>query len=722
VTHFSTCPLCEAACGIAFEVDGKGVTSIRGDADDPFSRGYICPKAAALADLHDDPDRLCRPMIRSGGEWRETSWDDAFDRVIQALEQTRQSHGPDAIAVYQGNPTAHSLGLMTFGQVLLRNLGTKNLYSASSADQLPHMVAAHHMFGDGLLMPVPDLDRADFFLCIGANPLVSNGSIMTAPNMRARLQAIRSRGGRVVVVDPRRTETADAADEHLFIHPGTDALFLMSILQVIFGERLGRPGRLESFTDGIGALEAAANEFSPETTAAATGIAPAQVRGLARAFAVARGAAYGRIGLCTQEFGAVASWLLYALNLVCGRLDEPGGMMFTTPALDVERLAKAIRMTAGFDRWRSRVRKLPEYGGELPVATLADEIETPGPGQIRALIVSAGNPVLSTPDGGRLDRLLPALDFIVAIDPYLNETTRHADVILPPTSPLERSHYDVALFGYAVRNVAKFSPPVFERPAEARHDWEICLELWTRLGLPGVPLGPLGKPAGRVVRSALKRIGPEGLLDIGLRAGPYGIRRLRQGLTLRQLRGAPHGIDLGPLTPRFPERLRTRGRRIDAAPQRFLDDIGRLRARMAAPANGLVLIGRRHLHSNNSWCHNAGRLVKGPARCVLLINPRDAAARGISDGDLVALSSRTGQIEVTAHTTDDIMNGVVSLPHGWGHNREGVQLRVARHTPGASVNDITDGELIDAVSGNAGFSGLPVAVEQVTHSRPVGES
>ena len=528
--------------------------SVRGDADDPFSRGYICPKAAALPDLHDDPDRLRRPMIRDGAAWREASWDEALGRVVDQLARIRNAHGPDAIAVYQGNPTAHNLGLMTIGQLTLRNLGTKNLYSATSADQLPHMLAAHHMFGDGLLMPVPDLDRTDFFLCIGANPLVSNGSIMTAPNMRKRLHDIRVRGGRVVVVDPRRSETAAVADQHLFIQPGTDALFLLSMLHVIFAERLERPGRAASFTDGLDDLKHVVREFAPEETAAATGIAADDVRGLARAFAAARGAAYGRIGICTQEFGATASWLLYALNVACGRLDEPGGMMFTTPAVDVERLAKLVGLATGFGRWRSRVRGLREYGGELPVATLAEEIETDGPGQVRALLVSAGNPVLSTPDGRRLARVLPRLEFIAAIDPYLNETTSHAHVILPPTSALQRSHYDVALNTYAVRNVAKFSPAVFERDPDQRHDWEICLELWTRLGR-----GPLRRLAGAMTRSALQRIGPEGLLALALRLGPHGVRRGRHSLSLRMLRDAPHGLDLGALEPRFPERLRTPG-------------------------------------------------------------------------------------------------------------------------------------------------------------------
>jgi anaerobic selenocysteine-containing dehydrogenase len=703
--HIATCTLCEASCGIAVEVDGNRVRSIRGDADDPFSRGYICPKAAALGDLHDDPDRLRRPMIRDGTVWREATWSEALDRVVDQLARIRKAHGPDAIAVYQGNPTAHNLGLMTIGQLALRGLGTKNLYSASSADQLPHMLAAHHMFGDGVLMPVPDLDRTEFFLCIGANPLVSNGSIMTAPNMRKRLHDIRTRGGRVVVVDPRRSETAAAADQHLFIRPGTDALMLLSMLHVIFAERLERTGRAASFTDGIDDLKTVVRAFPPEATASATGIAAGDVRDLARAFAAARGAAYGRIGICTQEFGATASWLLYALNIACGRLDEPGGMMFTTPAVDIERLAKLVGLATGFGRWRSRVRGLLEYGGELPVAALAEEIETPGRGQVRALLVSAGNPVLSTPDGGRLDRVLPQLDFIAAIDPYLNETTRHAHVILPPTSPLERSHYDVALNTYAVRNVAKFSAAVFERDPDQRHDWEICLEVWTRLGG-----GPLSRMIGAVSRRALRRTGPEGLLDLALRLGPYGLRRGRHGLSLRTLRDAPHGVDLGALEPRLPERLRTPGKRIRIAPPLFLSDVPRLRAHAAALPSELVLIGRRHLHSNNSWCHNAGRLVKGKPRCVLLMNRRDAERRQIADGDPVSVVSRTGRIQVPAELSDEMMPGVVSLPHGWGHGRTGTRLRIAGSHAGASLNDVTDGLAIDPLSGNAAFSALPVQV------------
>lgn len=718
-THYRSCTLCEATCGVAIEVDGDQVVSIRGDDADPFSKGYICPKATALADLHTDPDRLRHPMVREGTSWREIGWDEAFDLVASRIQEVQKAHGRDAVAVYQGNPTAHSLGLLTFGQLFTRKLGTRNCFSATSADQLPHMLAAFQMFGDGLMMAVPDIDRTEYFLCLGGNPLVSNGSIMTAPDMRGRLKALRARGGKVVVVDPRRTETADVADRHLFIRPGTDALFLLSMLQVIFAEGLARPGRVGNFLDGLDELERVAREYAPEATAAATGIAPDQVRELARELAAARGVVYGRIGVCTQEFGGLGGWLIYAVNLVLGRLDEAGGMMFTTAAVDLETLAKSVSFDIGFDRYRSRVRGLPEFGGELPVVTLAEEIDTPGPGQIRALICSAGNPVLSTPNGARLDRALPGLDFFVAIDMYMNETSRHAHVILPPTSALEHSHYDIGLATVSVRNIAKYSPALFERGPDQRHDWEIAAELWTRLGMP---MGLFGKLAGRALRPALLRLGPEAILEVALRTGPHGMRRGAKGLTLARLRAQPHGVDLGALESRLPGRLRSTGKRVSLAPRIYLDDLPRLRSRLAvwsseAAAGELVLIGRRQLRSNNSWCHNSARLVKGKPRCTLLLNPADAAARGIADGDTVELSSKSGRVRVPAEVSGEIMAGVVSLPHGWGHNKEGTRLSVASATPGESVNDVTSEEFYDVLSGNAALSGLTVAVTRVAADR-----
>jgi anaerobic selenocysteine-containing dehydrogenase len=708
-THYRSCSLCEATCGVAIDVEGDQVVSIRGDDADPFSKGYICPKGTALADLHHDPDRLKRPVVREGSSWREIGWDDAFDLVVRRLKDVRAAHGADAIAVYQGNPTAHNLGLMMHGQVFLRKLGTRNAFSATSTDQLPHMLAALMMFGDQLLMAVPDIDRTDHMIVLGGNPLVSNGSIMTAPDVKTRLKAIRARGGTLTVIDPRRTETAEIADRHHFIRPGTDAAFLLSFLNVLYAEGLAKPGRAGAFTDGIEELGAIAAKYPPERTAAATGIAADDVRALARAFATAkRSVLYGRIGVCTQELGGLAAWLCYAVNVVAGRLDEPGGLMFTTPAVDLVPLARRLGFDGGHARWKSRVSGLPEFGGELPIVTLPEEIATPGRGQVRALVTSAGNPVLSAPGGPQLEKLLPTLDFMVSVDPYINETTRFAHVILPPTSQLEHSHYDLALAAFSVRNVAKYAGPVFERGADQRHDWEIYAELAARWFLPG---GPLGALAARAARRAALALSPEAVLELGLRTGPHK-------LSLSKLRAAPHGLDLGALEPRLPGRLNTKDKRVKLAPATYVADLPRLDRRLAewtarGSGGGLVLVGRRHLRSNNSWLHNSARLVKGKPRCTLLVNPADAASRGIADGDQVRLASRVGAVTVPAEVSDEMMPGVVSLPHGWGHGRPGTRTQVANAHAGVSANDVTDTGFVDLLSGTAALTGVEVTVERV---------
>jgi anaerobic selenocysteine-containing dehydrogenase len=702
-TVYRSCPLCEATCGVAIEIEGDRVLSVRGDDADPFSKGYICPKGTALADLHHDPDRLRKPMTRDGSGWRELEWDAAFDLVAGKLTGIRKAYGANAVAVYQGNPTAHNLGLLTFGQLLMRTLGTRNAYSATSLDQLPHMLAALQMFGNQLLMPVPDIDRTELFICLGANPLASNGSIMTAPDVKARLKAIRDRGGKVIVLDPRRTETAEKSDRHMFIRPGTDAVLLLAMIHVLFAEKLIATGRLA--VTGIDELRAAATTWTPERAAAITGLASEDIRELTRALATTpRAVLYGRIGVCTQEFGGLAAWLCYTVNALTGHLDEPGGLMFTTPAVDPLPLAARLGFDGGFARWKSRVSGKPEFGGELPVSVLAEEIETAGDGQIRALLTSAGNPVLSSPGGPRLEKAIRTLDFMVSIDPYINETTRLANVILPPTSPLERSHYDAALNAFAVRNVAKYAPPTFERAADARHDWEICLALWTRIGVPS----KLGT-GSRLVQRLLGKLGPEAIIDVALRTGPHGLGR--GGLSLAKLRKHPHGIDLGALESRLPGRLGTGDRKVHLAPAIYLGDLPRLEGRFkkAAPL-GLVLIGRRHLRSNNSWMHNSERLLKGPPRCTLLIHPDDAAARGLDDGGRAKVSTRRGAIELPVEVTDSMMRGVVSVPHGYGHNRAGARLRVAASAPGESVNDIVDPSLIDELSGTSALTGQPVEV------------
>ncbi|MEZ4315158.1 MAG: molybdopterin oxidoreductase family protein [Polyangiaceae bacterium] len=707
---FATCTLCEAICGIAVETSGERVTSIRGDAEDPFSRGHICPKAAALKDLHEDPDRLRRPMIREGTTFREASWDEALDRAASGLRDVQSRSGRDAVAVYQGNPTVHSLGAMLFAPPFVRALRTKVRFSATSVDQLPQMLAAFAMFGHQFLLPIPDIDRTDHLLVFGANPVVSNGSLMTAPDVAHRLEAILARRGRIIVLDPRRTETAKLAGEHHFIRPGTDALALLAMVNTLFAEGLLRPGPLADFTDGFSTLREATRPFSPERVAPATGLSADTLRTLARDFAAAeRAACYGRVGICAQDMGGVASWLINVLNILTGRLDAPGGALFTKPALDI--VGMRLVGPGGFGRWKSRVRGLPEFGGELPVATLAEEIETPGEGQLRALVTSAGNPVLSTPNGRRLDRALASLDFMVSMDIYLNETTRHAHVILPPTGPLERDHYDAVFHALAIRNTARFSPAVFPKPEGAMHDWEIFSALTERLGGRARTLKSLRSRAELLVT---RRLGPRSMVDLGLRMGPYGgkLSPLTKGMSLRHLLQNPHGVDLGPLAPSLPGRLATRDRRIRLAPDLFLADLPRIERTLESleASAGLLLIGRRALRSNNSWMHNSPMLVKGPARCTLKIAPPDAESRGLAQGDRARVTSRTGTIEVAVDISSEMMPGVVCLPHGWGHHREGTRLSVASAHAGESFNDLADEAQIDPLSGNASLNGIPVTV------------
>jgi anaerobic selenocysteine-containing dehydrogenase len=602
----------------------------------------------------------------------------------------------------------HNYGALLGGQVFARALRTRSLFSATSVDQLPHMLASLLMFGHQLLLPVPDIDRTDFLLVLGANPVASNGSLMTAPGVERRLAALRARGGRVVVVDPRRTETARVADQHLSIRPGTDAFLLLALLHVVLSENVVREGRVLQMCDRLDDLRVAAALVPPEAAAERTGIAAEAIRDLARSFAAAPSAvAYGRVGVSTQEFGGLCCWLINALNIVTGNLDRAGGAMFPRPAVDIVGIAGRLGQQGHFDRRRSRVRGLPEFGGELPASTMAEEIDTPGEGQIRALVTIAGNPVLSTPGGAQLARALGRLEFMVSVDIYLNETTRHAHLILPPVSPLERDHYDLVFHALAVRNTARYSPPLFAPPAGARDEWRILMDLTERLA---AARGRSGLLAG-AGRKALRRLRPRGVLSLLLRAGPHGrgLRPFGRGLTLGRLERAPHGVDLGPLESCLPGRLFTPGRRIDLAPPRLQADIQRLVE--APPPGGLRLIGRRDLRSNNSWLHNSQRLVKGRDRCTLLMSPHDARARGLVDGQRVLVRSRVGEVVVAVEITDDIAPGVVCLPHGWGHGQEGTRLAVANAHAGASLNDLTDPQAVDELSGVAAFSGVPVTVD-----------
>ena len=768
-THFRTCNICEASCGLEIHHQNGQILSIKGDVNDPLSEGHICPKGVALQDLQNDPDRLRKPLKKTPDGWQEIEWPQAFAEIGSNLRRIQQQYSKDAVGLYVGNPTAHNHGALLMLAPFIAALDTKSRFSATSCDQLPHMLACKEMFGHFANFPIPDIDRTDYFLCLGANPLASNGSVMTAPNFKTRLQRLQKRGGRFVVLDPRRTESAAIANEHQFIKPGTDAVLLLALLHVIFHEKLHSEGASRGLVNNLDTLQQAAQLITPAMAASITGVQQQDIERLAREFAQApRAIAYGRVGVSTSQFSSINAWLIYALNIVTGNLDKAGGLMFTLPAIDLVGLAALAGETGNFDRWRSRVRDLPEFAGEIPVVTMAEEIMTPGAGQIKAMITHAGNPVLSVPNGKLLEQAFDQLEYMVSIDIYLNETTQHADIILPPTGPLEHGHYELGLHGVAIRNTVKYSPPLWQPPADSLHDWQILAELTAQLE----STSPLKTFIAKSKLAFIKRMTDEGMLDWLLKLGPYGkglpgvhqmsklmnrnnlssalkSKALRSAhaltyrlpalhkalqssaygnltadnpipypkLDLQELKQHPHGLDLGPLRPMLQHRIFTRDGKVDLAPNLFIEDLQRLRANLppSGSSDELLMIGRRHLRSNNSWMHNSNRLIKGKNRCNLMMSSQDALRLGLQDGQQVSVESVTGKVELPLWVSDDIMPGVVSMPHGWGHHRQGTALGIASRKAGVSMNDITDQKLVDGLTGMAVINGVPVRVTAAQH-------
>jgi anaerobic selenocysteine-containing dehydrogenase len=716
---FRTCNVCEAMCGLVMTVDGGRITDVRADPEDVFSRGHICPKGPAMREVYEDPDRVRHPLRRTAsGGWEEISWKEALDEAASRLGDIRARHGANAIGVYFGNPVAHNHGALTTVYGFIKAIGTKNRFDANSQDANPKLFASLQMFGDQLSLLLPDVDRTAYLLMLGANPAASNGSVMTLGDVKGRLLGIRERGGRIVLVDPRRTESAKWASEHHFIRPGGDAAFLAALLHVVFAENLVDERALEEVATGLPELRAQVLPFAPDRVAAAIGIEAATIQRIAREFAAAPTAvAYGRVGTCQNEFGAVASWLIESLNVVTGNFDRAGGAMFSSPAVDIAKLGRKL-VGSSYGRWRSRVRGLPEFGGQLPASVMAEEMETPGEGQIRAFVCVAGNPVLSTASGERLAAALAKLELCVAVDYYLNETTRHAHLVLPPTHALERGHYDLAFHALSVRNTVKWSEPVVAPEPGALEDWEILYELGMRLG--GMRLGLGGKLVDGAARWAWKggmRLSPERVIDIAMRTGPYGDRFLpgHKGLSLRKVKKAVHGIDLGPMRPSRKERVLLPGHKVDLAPAVLVADAPRaLRWVDEHRAGGLVLIGRRHLRTNNSWMHNCTSLVKGPDRSALLMNPTDADRLHLKEGQTVRVTSRVGTVTARVERTADMMPGVVSLPHGYGHGAAAAHLSIAGSVQGPNINAITDAGLLEPLTGTAVLSGVPVTVEQIS--------
>ncbi|RPJ68046.1 molybdopterin oxidoreductase family protein [Alteromonas sediminis] len=701
-THYSTCTLCEAMCGIEVTTDGDAILSIRGDKQNPFSQGYICPKAATLKDYYDDPERIRQPLKKANGQWVPVSWEHAIDTVANRITDIQSEFGLNAVGLYLGNPNAHNLGALLYGPLFYRALRTRNRFSATSVDQLPHHIVSRQLFGHQMQIPIPDIDRTDFFLILGGNPLASNGSIMSAPNIKQRLKAIQARGGKVVVVDPKKTATASLSDHHYYIRPGSDALLLLGLLHTIFDLNLQKPGKLSELAPELPVLAQWVDDYPPHKVAGYVGMTPEQIIHLAKMFATAKTAVcYGRMGASVQQFGTLSQYLITLLNIITGNLDAPGGAMFTQPAADT----RNQKSRGGFGNHCSRVRKLPSFGGELPVACLAEEIMTPGEGQIKAMIIGAGNPVLSTPNGRQLDEAFSSLAFMVSVDFYINESNRHADIILPPVTALQRDHYDIVFHKLAVRNCASFSPPAIAPRDDELSDWQIYLRLAEKFD------SHYGAPTAHY--ASLHAQQPRGVVDTLLKEGRYSESHK---LSIDTLLNHPHGVDLGPLQTALPEALFTEDKRIHLCFDFFMADLTRLNAHFfASPAaKHVVLIGRRHIKSNNSWLHNNPRMLKGSNRCTAQLHSSTAASHNITDGQRIGVKSRVGNIEIDAEVTDDIMPNVVSIPHGWGHTHQEISSTVAIAHPGVSCNDLTDASVVDELSGNAVLNGVPVEIYPIT--------
>jgi len=729
---YTTCPLCEATCGLELTIVGDRISAVRGDRADVLSRGFLCPKGASLGQLDADPDRLRSPRVRSDGDLVPASWAEAFEAVHAGLGQVLGAHGRDAVALYIGNPSVHGIAANLYLPGLRKALGSRNVYTASTVDQMPKHVACGYLYGDPLAIAVPDIDRTDLLLILGADPMTSNGSLWTVPDLPARLRSVISRGGEVIVVDPRRSRTAKVASRYVPIRPGGDVFLLLGMAHELFASGAVAPGRLADHVAGLDELPELLAPFTPEAMAPRCGIDAAVVRDLARRLAASPAAAvYGRIGTTTVEHGTVNSWLVDVLNVLTGNLDRPGGAMFPLPAHGQRGTGHGPGFHIG--QWNSRVRQHPEVLGELPIVTLADEIETTGPGQVRALITIAGNPAASAPNSDRLGRALESLDFMVSVDPYINETTRHADVILPPPPPSRTAHYDLAYYRLSVRNVANFSPAAAPLDDGALDECEILLRLNGILA--GTRADPdiaaiaeadlmrrvasvasaTGRDSDTIRRMLTGGSAAELVLDLRLRAGPYGDQfgDVPGGLCLATLKTYPHGVDLGPLTPRIPELLRTPSGRIDLVPVAIAVEVRRLAQAPPAPADEFVVVGRRHLRSNNSWMHNVPSLVKGDRLCTVVVNSADAARLGLVHGGRALVTSRVGAVELPVEVTDDIMPGVVSIPHGWGHDLPGMRMAVAQRHAGVNANRLTDDLRLDRLSGTAVLNGVPVELKAI---------
>jgi anaerobic selenocysteine-containing dehydrogenase len=726
--HRRACHLCESMCGLRVTVQGDQVLQIRADPDNAFSRGHICPKGTTLGDLHHDPDRLRQPMVRSGSLWQTASWEAAFERIEELAEGVRARHGSDAFAFYGGNMSKSGFDTSRYTTLLVRQGRFAQRFSSSSVDQLPKNVSNFLMYGDMWKMPIPDIDRTDLLVIFGGNPAASKGSIFAHRDVMGAIKALRARGGRVVVVDPVRTGTAQVADEWISIRPGSDAALLLAMVHVLFAEGRVRLKHLQGQVNGLGELRTACAPFTPERVSHFTGVPADTVVALVRSISdAARAAVYGRIGTCTQEFGTLASWLIDVVAALTGNLDAVGGSLWSTQVAPHLALTPALPTNAPLVGAPNRVRGVPGILGQYPASCLAEEIDTPGQGQVHGLVTLGCNPVLSAPGSRRLDAALPLLDCMVSVDLYRNETTRHAHVILPALSPLEQPHWDVWSWPFSLTIGGHYSPALVS-PGDRPEEWRVLARLGAIVG--GNPKADLeamddayfaamcqqtGVDPAMALR-ALPQHGGGRILDLCIRTAALGDQfgRKPEGLSLQSFMQQPDGIVLGTAGPQGSAAIKTPSGRIELAPTHMLADLPRLEQAMRREPPALVLVSRRHLRSLNSWMHNVDALVSGKDRCNLHMHPQDAARLQITEDAQVQVSSESGTLTVAVEINRDIRPGVVSLPHGWGHGATGTQTTVAAHHAGVNINLLSPGRLVDAASGNAVLNGIPVRVERVT--------
>ncbi|PAL22039.1 molybdopterin-dependent oxidoreductase [Sphingopyxis sp. GW247-27LB] len=692
--HVTFCRICTAVCGLVATVEDGKVVRARPDPDNPSSQGHACVKGISYHAVTHDPDRVTRPMKRvAPGRFEPVGWDEALNDIARRLSAIIAEHGPDAVASYQGNPPAYATDGMTGFRMFLKALGTTKIYGAGSQDTNARFTANWVLYGSPLTIDVPDVNNADFMIIFGANPLVSNGSLIFTPRVRHQLDAVAARGG-VVVVDPRCSETA-ARYEHVAIEPNSDCWLMLAMLRTLAEEGLADEAFLAARCAGWPELRAALTGIEFAEAARRTGIGVDAIKALARRLVASpRSVCYGRVGICRGPYATLANFLLSALNMVGGTFGHEGGSTFATPVLAGSDRAT----TGGYDEVRSRIGNFPSVTQFLPSAVMPDDILEPGPGQVRALLSLGGNVLLAAPGGERLRRGLEQLELSVSFDLYINEAGSYADYVLPGLTFYERADLPMVPFMSMVQPFLQYTEPVIAPVGEARSEFDTFCAILGRMGLRM----PAASPEEAAAQAAGGQMRPLEVLDGAIRQGPAGAA----GWSIDRLRDHPHGAMLDiPIPWGNPDKIAHADGRIHLWDDLIAGELDRLLA--TPPAKGLKLLSRRDIRSHNGWLHNVDRLVRSQ-KPTLHIHPDDAAAHDLADGDRAILSNRFGEIEVEVEVNADHLRGTVSYPHCFGHGSGGWQR--ANRAGGANINILLGHgpDVVEAVSGTTLMDGISV--------------